>query len=310
MAAVLAFLTVTGVGIWNATSRIVRAPWYAHRVPFEGLRPVDGEPIGDSVWQGATHDPKTDLGLDYADVELGTAGGARLRGWLVPGAPGARVAVVTVHGAGADRREFLRHVPVLHAAGYPVLLFDCREHGISDGAGRGISLGAREHEDVSAAVAYLRAQHGAERVAVIGTSQGAASAILAGASDRGIDAVVAENSFARFEDVLRESEDARGAPPVLVALTAAVARWRMDASAVPDPLDVVARVAPTPLLLLHGSADRVISPRHTEALFAAAGEPKELWIAPGAEHAMLFNAHPAEWSARVLGFLHRHVGAP
>ena len=54
---------------------------------------------------------------------------------------------------------------------------------------------------------------------------------------------------------------------------------------------------------MHGDADRVIQLRHSAQLFERAGEPKQFWVAEGAHHAALFNAHPGEWTERVLGFL-------
>jgi fermentation-respiration switch protein FrsA (DUF1100 family) len=41
-------------------------------------------------------------------------------------------------------------------------------------------------------------------------------------------------------------------------------------------IEAVDRIAPRPLLLVHGDADDVVSYDHAERLFAKAGEPKEL----------------------------------
>ncbi len=45
---------------------------------------------------------------------------------------------------------------------------------------------------------------------------------------------------------------------------------------VADPLRSVRKLAPRPLLMVHGRRDRTIQPEQAERLFAAAGEPKEL----------------------------------
>lgn len=302
-APLLALLAVA----WIGSNGVLRPPWYVNRSPEQGLPPLDGDAFRMSLWAGSVHDPRRDFGLDFSDVAFPTADGATLRGWLVP-APGAGVGVVLVHGAAADRREFLRTLPAFHEAGYAALLFDCREHGTSDGSGRGFSLGGREAADVSAAAAFLGAQPGIARIAAVGTSQGAASSILAAASDPAIDLVVAENPFTRARDFLPDAvARIAGVPVPLNSLVATVALWRMGPRM--EPIDVVARIAPRPILFLHGTKDAFIPSEESRELFARAGEPKELWIAANGEHAQLWNLDPAEWNRRVVGFVARYLPA-
>jgi fermentation-respiration switch protein FrsA (DUF1100 family) len=40
-----------------------------------------------------------------------------------------------------------------------------------------------------------------------------------------------------------------------------------------------------PFLVVHGDADKFFPVRHAEALYAAAKEPRRLWIEPGLGHA-------------------------
>jgi alpha-beta hydrolase superfamily lysophospholipase len=300
---------VVAVG-WLGSNQALRPPWYQRRTLEQGLVPMDPA-AAFFIWRGGYRDPRTDLGLDYETVEFPARDGSTLRGWFVPGEPGATAGVVAVHGAGADRREFLRQVPVFHRAGYPVLLFDCREQGISDGAGRGISLGTRESEDVTAAVAWAKLSRGLARVAVIGTSQGAASVILAAASDPAIDVVIAENSFTSIRELVRDVgglQDVRPIPGWATRVVAAFTLWRVGGWGQPAPIDVVAAIAPRPLLLMHGTKDAASPYAHSQRLREAAREPVELWILEGAEHAALFNRAPEEWERRVIGFLARWLG--
>ena len=46
-----------------------------------------------------------------------------------------------------------------------------------------------------------------------------------------------------------------------------------------------AHIAPTPLLIVHGDADAFFPLEHAHQLYAAAREPKELWVEPGYGHA-------------------------
>ena len=76
----------------------------------------------------------------------------------------------------------------------------------------------------------------------------------------------------------------------------------------PDPIDVVARIAPRALLLIAPQGDQLISWHQSEKLFAAAGEPKELFIVPDAGHAEAYALAPEAYRSRVLDFLERHLG--
>jgi len=226
----------------------------------------------------------------------------------VAGADPASTAVVAVHGAGGNRVGLLPEAAFLHRAGYPVLLFDLREHGLSDGAGRGLGFGPREGEDVSAAVAFVRQDRGVPCVVVLGTSLGGVAVLLAAARDPDIAAVISENPWARILHVMRHAP-ARPwfvQEPLLRAIRA-TAFWRLGIRGAREPLDAVGRIAPRPLLLLHGAADRLVPVSESRALRAAAGRPAALWVVPGAGHGALYETDPEGYRRRVLGFLERWV---
>ena len=102
--------------------------------------------------------------------------------------------------------------------------------------------------DTLAGVAFL-AREGATRVAVVGHSFGGAVVISAGASSPSVKAVVPMSSQTYGTE-----------------LTPAV--------------------APRPMLLIHGTNDTVLSDRCSRQIYAAAGEPKEMKLYPGAGHGL------------------------
>ena len=69
------------------------------------------------------------------------------------------------------------------------------------------------------------------------------------------------------------------------------------------PVDVIGRIAPRPVLIMHGTADEIVPVRHAHMLFAAAEEPKELWIAPDARHVEARDSRPDEYFVRIEAFL-------
>ena len=80
------------------------------------------------------------------------------------------------HGAGRDRRSWLRHCVFLTSNGYTCLLYDSRNHGISDRIGSaGTSLGVLEWQDVVAVTRWTVDTHPGAKIALMGTRCGAAS---------------------------------------------------------------------------------------------------------------------------------------
>ncbi|PKR47195.1 alpha/beta hydrolase [Streptomyces sp. EAG2] len=70
-----------------------------------------------------------------------------------------------------------------------------------------------------------------------------------------------------------------------------------------DPAEAAARIAPTPLLLVHGDLDPYFPLDHPRALATAAGPQADLWLEPGMGHAEnaadeALLARIADWAAR------------
>jgi pimeloyl-ACP methyl ester carboxylesterase len=53
----------------------------------------------------------------------------------------------------------------------------------------------------------------------------------------------------------------------------------------PAPHEVVEKIAPTPLLVVHGDADAYFPIEHAHQLYNSARRPKELWLEEGFGHA-------------------------
>lgn len=299
----------------------MKPPWYHHR---PGATELTLKDLPD-YWGAHVHNPKHNFGLEYEDVEFRNRDGMVLRGWYVPATnvpPKERrnIGIVFVHGGGRDRRAWLRHLPLFNRHGFSCLLFDFREHGLSDGAGRGLSYGMRERFDVSAAAKFLRDVKGFRRIAAVGTSVGGSSVIMAAAIDKNINVVVAENPIltcAHLQDkhMLRilggYFKGTMWSKAVFRAFRFGASNWLNflvgnKPSKKCQSMHVIGSLAPRPVLLLHGTYDDVVPPYHSERLFELAKEPKELWICPGARHCMMYNVDPDEFERRVIGFLKRY----
>ncbi|QXJ25575.1 alpha/beta fold hydrolase [Actinomadura graeca] len=196
---------------------------------------------------------------------------------------------VLAHGFTCSwRQPALRGIAgALHRHG-GVIGLDFRGHGRSGGHS---TVGDREILDVEAAVAAAR-RRGYDRVAVTGFSMGGAIAVRHAALHGGVDAVVSVSAPARWyyrgtvpmRRVHWAIERRAGRLAVRLARGTRVAPKGWDPT--PEaPHEVAGRIAPAPLLVVHGDADPFFPLEHGRQLYEAAGDPRELWIEPGFGHA-------------------------
>jgi fermentation-respiration switch protein FrsA (DUF1100 family) len=73
-----------------------------------------------------------------------------------------------------------------------------------------------------------------------------------------------------------------------------------------DAVRWVGRIAPRPILFIHGEEDPYLL--DFDDLWNAAAEPKEAWRLPGVGHTKASEMHPEEFNRRVIGFFQKHLG--
>ncbi|MFD8304167.1 alpha/beta hydrolase family protein [Streptomyces sp. NPDC059690] len=212
--------------------------------------------------------------------------------------PAVDLVFVLAHGftGDVDKPHVRRVVAALTQFG-AVVSFSFRGHGASGGRS---TVGDREVLDLAAAVEWARGL-GHTRVATVGFSMGG-SVVLRhaalygpereGRTEAGTDAVISVSAPARWYY--------RGTAPMrklhwLVTRPEGrlVGRYgfrtrihHREWNPVPlSPVEAVPRIAPTPLLIVHGDRDGYFPLDHPRMLAAAAGEHGELWLEGGMGHA-------------------------
>ncbi|MGH8758218.1 MAG: alpha/beta hydrolase [Burkholderiales bacterium] len=247
--------------------------------------------------------PDSALALPHERVTFQSASGSLIRGWWVAGA--GRGAVVLLHGIKGNRLDMVGRAEFLNRAGYSVLLFDFQAHGESPGGH--VTLGYLEARDAAAAVAYAQSRRPGESVSVIGVSLGGAAALL-GPEPLPVRALVLEAVYPRIQEAVKNRMRVQVGPlaDVLAPMLFVQLPWRAGVS-VDDlsPLDRITTVT-APVLVITGSEDHHTTLRDSEALFAAAAGPKEMWVIPGAVHENFAAYAPQEYQARVLAFLDKY----
>jgi alpha-beta hydrolase superfamily lysophospholipase len=237
-------------------------------------------------------------------VSLRVGPDSRVEGWYLPA--DGNGAVLLLHGIRSDRRSMIARANFLHAQGYAVLLVDLPGQGES--LAPVVTFGLREADGVRQALAWLRSQAPERRIGVIGTSLGAASLVLCRDCPPP-DAVVLESMYPTIEEAVEDRLRMRLGP--LGKPLANLLLWqlplRLDIRT--EQLHPIARLPElkAPLLIASGSADRHTTLAETRRLFAAAQEPKSLWIVDGAQHVDLHDYAPAEYERRIGDFLALHL---
>ncbi len=245
------------------------------------------------------------LGMQYESVSFQTSDGVTLRGWFFPSDSPESPAILYAPSTANDQRSGLSLVRPLHAAGYGVLLFSYRGFGQSDGNPLGFSYGARESLDVDAAVRYLHDVQDAPAIGAIGHSAGAAAIILSAARNPQLTAIVAASPYNSVEEIWYTNRPKVMPTPFFdFIMRASEMRKGFERSQV-RPVDVIGKIAPRPILFIHGMKDQRITEKQALALVSQAGEPKELWLMGGLSHAEVRSIGIDEHIQEIIDFLNR-----
>jgi fermentation-respiration switch protein FrsA (DUF1100 family) len=219
-------------------------------------------------------DPGT-VGLAFRDVSFTAADGVRLHGWLIPGR--APITLLYSHGNAGNIGDRVRIARLLvDQLGVGVFMYDYRGYGRSEGVPSEAGLVS---DAIGARAALLREGVPAERVVYFGRSLGSAITLdLALAHPpRG---VVLESPFASV----------RAMANTVVPGAGYLFRTRWDSLAKIPQLRA-------PLLVIHGDADEVVPYDQGLALFAAAPEPKTMFMIPGGRHYDMEAGWSQYWAA-------------
>lgn len=260
------------------------------------------------------HVPPSRYQAAYDEVSFVTSDDVTLKGWLIKpdrvkeSAP----AIIICHGLGANRSDFTDLAASLLRRGYLVLTFDFRAHGESGGARS--SLGLHEQKDVAAALAYVRSRKDVDpqRIGIYGFSLGGATAVLSAAKNGGFSAVVADSAFTSLRDQARTAITGFYHLPSFPFLSLTTLAYRLYFFASVDAVDpekAIAKLSPVPVLIIAGEGDDLIPVENGKRLYAAAKDPKELWIIPNALHGGTLAAAGAEYEQRVGRFFENHLRA-
>jgi len=252
----------------------------------------------------------SELGLPFEEVSFSTQDGLVLRGWFFPAEQVESPAVLYAPATSHDQLSGLSLARPLHDAGYHVLLFSYRGHGESDGDPLGFTYGASESLDIDAAVQYLYDERGIHRIGAIGHSAGAVAIILSAARNPRLGAVVAASPFTSVDEIWETNRPAFFPKPLYQAVFKLVERRKGFLREQVRAEQSIGRIAPHPLLIIHGSEDRRITREQALRLFRLARPPKQMWVIQGADHRSVRDPGLDALIGQIILFLNQALKEP
>lgn len=242
-----------------------------------------------------------------------------------------RPAIIMMHGFGANKSGGPEWICRRYEEwGYVALRFDYRGCGESGGE-RGRVIPLEEVADARNAVSYLasRPEVDPERIALCGSSLGAGVAVHAAAVDPRVAAVILENGLGNGERVIRGMHTAQSWTRFLQLMAEGIRHrettgtplmvHRFDIFEMPKelqknltsnnslmqftaetavgffmfrPEELIAKIAPRPILILHSARDRVCNFEEAFSLMRRASPPAELHLIDGVDHFMFVDPDP------------------
>jgi hypothetical protein len=210
-----------------------------------------------------------DYNLNYEEVWLSVSTG-KIHGWWIPANKADAPTILYLHGNASNNGDNVSQAFELHQLGLSVLLIDYRGYGYSD---RSFPNEILVYEDAEEAWEYLtkKRQIEAKNIVVFGHSLGGAVAFELASRHPEMAGIIVDATFTSIKAMIRDGFLDKIAP----------IDWLLTQKF--DSLSK-ARSLSTPILLIHGTKDRVVPARMSQELFDAISGSKQILFIPQAGH--------------------------
>lgn len=250
------------------------------------------------------------FGLPYENVVFKTEDNVQLRGWFITAPEESDKTIILMHGWGMNRSDILKNTCFLRDLGFNLFYFDFRALGES--GGKTSSIGYLELKDISAAISFLKETRPqfCAKIGLYGLSMGGMVAICEAARNMDIVCVVAEASYYSFRRVVSRWAWVHRRVPYFPLMPLVLHYIRKQLGVNPErfsPKYNIPKISPRPVFLIHGRYDNLVPAAQAKMLYKRAGEPKEIWLVPGAKHNKCAEVGGYEYKHRLADFYRKYM---
>ena len=213
------------------------------------------------------------------DLTFSSEDGTPLHAWqfhAVEGTP-SKCVILQFHGNGQNLSTHFFSLYWMLEHGLDYMIFDYHGYGSSGGEPSPKATA----EDGHAALRKIHELYPDKKIVVVAQSLGGAiglRSVIDMKNEIPVALVVADSTFASYRSAARSMMSKRW----FTWLMQPVGWLVMNDSYAPG--DDVARLSPTPLVVMHGDHDQVVDISLGRDLFSRALEPKEFWLVAGGQH--------------------------
>lgn len=249
-------------------------------------------------------EPSERLGIVPQNIYFSPPEGPKLHAWFFPaqGTRKAKGTVIQFHGNAENMTSHFLSVLWVIKHGYNLFTFDYRGYGESEGVPYPAGVNADALNAMVKASEYLSPKEGS--LILYGQSLGGAIALRAlndFPEPDWIKAVVIESSFLSYKSI--------GKDKLSTLWFTWPLQW-MSYLLMSDeyaPQMKIKKRPKIPLLIVHGTDDKVVPIRHGKDLFKKSIEPKCFWEIPTAIHVGMMNLENGKYRAPMLKFLNDQI---
>lgn len=265
---------------------------------------------------GLLHPPCADggtpdvYGVDFREISIPAPGGGSYRGFYMAGDPASyrgEATIIVPPAYAGGRGAMLEEASLLVKAGYNILMYEGRIC-----AGKTLSLGYRDVEDIGAALDYLRANPEGfrvdmSRIALHGYSSAGAASTMAMARYPEVRGAVAEGGYHNLNELMGIGTPANVLHGIMqVGSLSAYRLFTGDDPAVLDPFGALEHIPPRGLFLVYGSKESTLPGAERQLARLLEVDPEAftaLWVPQDADHGTYVRtAGAAEFTRQMTGF--------